>query len=248
MTNSLTYILADDDPVYRELTLQYLQLIPNLHCLAACESAIEVSAHLQQSFPDLLLLDVEMPGLSGMQLVKSLKKLPLIIFITSHTHYAADAFEVDAIDYLVKPVMPERLIKAVEKARLMIEMKNAFKTQEGFKPSAGDLSFFIKDKNSFVKINYSDVVYIQSLGDFVNIFLQNGDKKIALISMKSLEQQLPATHFLRISRTHMVNKEKITAIETTTLLLNKIQLVIGKTYTDTVLQAVIGNSAVKRFI
>ena len=247
MTRPITYIIADDAALYRELTLQHLQLIPNIECLAVCESAIEASAVLQQYSPDLLILDIEMPGLTGIQLAKTLQYSPLIIFISSHSHYAIDAFEVDAIDYLVKPVAPERLIKAVEKARTLIEMKNSVPAREGFQPD-GEEAFFIKDKNVFVKIQYTDVLYMESLGDFINIFLQSGEKKIALVSMKNIEQQLPASQFVRISRTHIVNKNKITAIDSNSIMLNKIQLHIGKTYGDAVMQSVVGNTAIKRFL
>lgn len=247
MPTPIKYILADDDAVYLELLSQYLKLIPNCECIAACTNASEAGAQMQQRFPDLLILDVEMPGLTGLQFARSLSQVPLIIFISSHRSYAADAFEVDAVDYIVKPFLPERLIRAVEKSRTLLEMKKSIREEEGFTLS-GDLSFFIKDKSAFVKIYYSDVLYIESLGDFVNIFLQNGDKKIALVSMKSIEQQLPDTHFIRISRTHMVNKQKITSIETNTVMLDKIQLVIGKTYNSTVLETVIGKKVVRRFI
>ena len=247
MMQPITYIIADDDFVYRDLTLQYLKLIPKTTCLASCDSAFDARKKLELFSPDLLILDVEMPGLSGLEFAKSLVSLPLIIFITSHSHYAVGAFEVDAIDFLVKPVLPERLTKAVEKARTMVELKNSVRHQEGFKIS-NDHAFFIKDKNSFIKINYNDVIYIESLGDFVNIFLQNGDKKIALVSLKNLELQLPPANFIRISRSHMVNIDKITAIETSQLLVNKIQLSIGKMFAESVLQAVIGNTAVKRFV
>lgn len=247
MNKPITYIIADDDPLYRELTLQQLQLAPDLQCLAICENAIEAKAQLQQHFPDLLILDVEMPGLSGIQLAKSLTHLPLIIFISSHPNYAADAFEVDAVDYLVKPAQPERLLRALDKVRSLMEMKRSIAVNEGFK-TAADNAFFIKDKNAFVRINYSDVLYIESLGDFINIFLQNGEKKIALVSLKNVEQQLPATNFVRISRTHIVNKEKVTAVDNSNVSLNKVQLNIGKTYADAVMQAVIGNAAIKRFI
>ena len=247
MNKPITYIIADDDPLYRELTLQHLQLAPDLQCLAVCENAIEAKTQLQQHFPDLLILDVEMPGLTGIQLAKSLTHLPLIIFISSHPIYAADAFEVDAIDYLVKPAQPERLLRAIDKARALIEMKRSIAGNEGFKPAA-DNAFFIKDKNAFVRINYSDVLYIESLGDFINIFLQSGEKKIALVSLKNVEHQLPAANFVRISRTHIVNKEKVTAVDNSNIFLNKVQLNIGKTYTDAVMQAVIGNAAIKRFI
>jgi two-component system LytT family response regulator len=247
MTNLLTYIIADDDPIYRELTQQQLQLIPNLQCLAVCESAVEVAVQLQSYKPDLLILDVKMPGLTGIQLAKSLKILPLVIFISSHLQYAVDAFDVDAIDYLVKPATPERLMRAIEKARALLEMKSNISGEEGFKNAESD-HFFIKDKTTFIKINHSDVLYIQSLGDFVNIILVNGDKKIALVSMKSLEQQLPQNHFIRISRSYIINKDKITAIESDMISLDKIQLQIGKSYAESVIQSVVGKSAVKRFI
>ncbi|MEI9956065.1 MAG: response regulator [Ferruginibacter sp.] len=176
MNKPITYIIADDAAIYLELTQQYLKLVPNLECIAACKSAVEANAVLQTQTPDLLILDIEMPELSGIQLAKSLRYSPLIIFISSHTHYAVDAFDVDAIDYLVKPITPERLIKAVEKARALINMKNTISAKEAFQPD-GEEAFFIKDKTAFVKINYADVLYMESLGDFINIFLQQGEKK-----------------------------------------------------------------------
>jgi two-component system, LytTR family, response regulator len=247
MTIPLTYLIADDDLVYRELIIQQLDLIPNLQRVAICESAIEASLFLQKETPNLLLLDVEMPGLTGIQLAKSLTKLPLIIFISSHPTYAADAFEVDAIDYLVKPASTERLIRAINKARTLLEMKNSIAANEGFKKENND-SFFVKDKNAYTRIHNSEVLYIESLGDFVNIFLENGQKKIALVSLKNIEQQLSPVDFIRVARTHIVNKQKITAIDTNAVMLNKIQLNIGKTYADVVLQTVMGDSAIKRFI
>lgn len=244
---NLSYIIADDDPVYRESTVQHLQLIPNLSCMAICDTAIAVNAALQNGHPDLLILDVEMPGLSGMQLAKSLTHHPFIIFISSHPHYAVDAFEVDAVDFLVKPVPLHRLMRAVEKARLLQEMKNTIPVGEGFQ-KMDDEAFFIKDKSQLLKINYADVVYMESLGDFVNIFLEKGEKKIALVNLKSLEQQLPASTFLRISRTHMLNKKKITAIGADVVVLDKIQLSIGKTYVEMVMQQIVGDKVIKRFV
>ena len=247
MKKNLSYLIADDDELYREITLQQLNIIPDIECLAVCSSAIEVLQLLEEKKTDLLILDIEMPGLTGLQLAKSLSNLPLTIFISSHSHYAADAFDVDALDYLVKPVAQERLIRAVDKAKQLIELKNAVSNQEGFTNNE-DLSFFIKDKHSFIKILYEDVLYIQSLGDFVNIYLDSGEKKIALVSLKNMEQQLPATNFIRISRTHIINKSKVKAVESNYIRFQNLQLPIGKTYTEQVLQAILGNKAVKRFL
>ncbi len=197
-----------------------------MKCIGECDSAIAAGALLRACFPDLLILDIEMPGLSGIQLAKSLKQMPMIIFISSHAHYAADAFEVDAIDYLVKPTAPERLFRAIDKVRHLVEMKNSIPSNEGFKTS-DETSFFIKEKNAFARIQYDDVLYIESLADFVNIFLVNGTKKIALVNLKNLEPQLPASLFIRISRTHIVNNAKITSIESSLIMLGKVQLPRG---------------------
>lgn len=247
MTPVLTYILADDDPLYRDYTLEQLKAIPGLQCLAVCEDAIRTREQLQQYQPGLLLLDVEMPGLSGIQLAKSLKQLPFIIFITSHPHYAADAFELDAVDYLVKPVAPERMLRAIDKVKTLAAIKTSTTATEGFQLKDKD-SFFIKDKNVFVRIAFADLVYVESLGDFVSLYLENGEKKIALVSLKNLEQQIPAGLFIRISRTHIVNRQKVTAVENDQVHIDKLRLAIGKTYTGTVLPSIVGDQAIKRFI
>lgn len=243
----MTYLIADDDPIYLAVTQQQLSIIPNITCKAVCKTALEASAFLQTEMPDLLILDVEMPGLTGIQLAKTLTKSPFIIFVTSHPHYAVDAFEVDAVDYLVKPVSTEKMMRAIEKVRVLTEMKCTISSQDGFKP-AEENSFFIKEKSTFLRIHYKEVIYIESLGDFINIFLENRQKKIALVSLKNIELQLPAKEFIRISRTHIVNKQKITELDTSSISLNKIRLNVGKSYTEVVLQAVMGNNAIKRFI
>lgn len=247
MTGILTYILADDDDLYRELTLRQLNGIGGLHCLATCTDALQTRAAIEVHQPDLLLLDVEMPGLSGIQLAKSLRQLPFTIFITSHPNYAVEAFELDAIDYLIKPVAPERLLRAIDKVRQLANIKAQTLPDEGFAPQDGD-SFFIKEKNAFVRIAYNDLLYASSLGDFVTLYLQNGEKKVVLVSLKALEQQLPAGQFLRISRTHIVQIQKVTAVETDAVRLNKIQLPIGKSFAETVVGTIVGSQAIKRFI
>lgn len=241
----MKYILVDDDLIVRETTLQYLRLIPNCTCLGAFSNAFDASKAMQKEMPDVLLLDIEMPQISGLQFAKSLVNIPFVIFISAHPHYAAEAFEVDAIDYLVKPIAPERLSRAMEKVRHLIELKASIPEKEGFN-QADDASFFIKEKNAFVRIYMDDVVYIESLADFVNIYLKTGEKKIALVNLKNLEQQLPSHSFIRVSRSHIVNKHKITSLDTTAVSLDRIQLPIGKTFVQAVMQDILGKSVIKR--
>jgi two-component system LytT family response regulator len=243
----LTYIIADDDELYRDFTLDQLNSIPNLQCLAVCESAIATRAELQTKQPDFLILDIEMPNLSGVALIKSLKEIPLVIFITSHPDFAVDAFELDAVDYLIKPVSIERLLRAIDKVKLLANLKKNTNPNEAIQTKDAD-SFFIKDKNIYHKIQYNEVIYAQSLGDFTYIFLENGERKIALANLKSLEMQLPEEKFLRISRTNLINLKKITGMDSESVFLGKVQLSIGKTYSEIVSNTVLGKQVIKRFL
>jgi len=247
MPYKIKYIIADDDDLFRTLTLEYLKLIPDLECIGEFKDGLTAITGIQNSHPDLLISDVEMPNLNGMQLVKSINQLPLVIFISSHKQYAVDAFEVDAVDFLTKPIQVERLMKAIDKVRNLLELRRSIPNHEGFKIENGDC-FFIREKNAFVRINFSDVNYIESLADFVSIYLLDGSKKTALVSLKNLELQLPGSSFIRISRTHIVNTHKISSLDPATMSLGKIKLLIGKTYSEAVLQSVLGNAAIKRFL
>lgn len=247
MPHKINYIIADDDHLHRELTNQYLITIDKMNCIGICSSAEEVAEMMEVVVPDLLILDIEMPGISGLELARSLTQFPFIIFITSHSHFAKEAFDVDAVDFLTKPISTNRLERAVEKVKNLAEMKRTIQKSEGFKINEKD-SFFIKEKNAFLKICYSDVLYIESLSDFVIIFLKNGKKHIALANMKSVEQQLPKVNFIRISRSHMVNKQLVTSIEQGSVFVGNIQLTIGKTYMEEVMNEIVGDATLKRYI
>lgn len=243
--NSISYILADDEIIYHEIIQQYLMAVPELTCLQVCQSAIEVSQCLHQLEPDFLILDVEMPGLSGLQLIKSFSKQPYVIFISAHPHYALDAFEVDAIDFIKKPLPPERLIRAIEKVRTLLALKKAIKQHDGVKPNDLD-SFFIREEGSYCRIFYKDVLFFESLTDFTKIHLSGGVEKLALVNLKNLMLQLPCDKFVRISRTHIVNTLCITSFNNDEVALNNIRLPIGKTYLESLTQLVVGNNVIKR--
>jgi DNA-binding LytR/AlgR family response regulator len=245
MAANLTYILADDDEMYRDYTNSQLQQIEGLSCLEICMDAISTRTALGHLKPDLLVLDIEMPGLSGIQLVKSLQNLPFIIFITSHKNYAADAFEIDAVDYLVKPVPIERMFRAIDKVKKLVAIQSDSTAQGSFQPHDND-AFFLKEKNVYHKIPFNTVLFAESMGDFVNFILEDGTKKIALVNMGNLEAQLPAC-FLRISRSHIVNIQKIKSLQPELVQLDVYQLPIGVTYRNAVMDKVVGNKIIKRF-
>lgn len=145
MPQKMTYLIADDDELFLTIIQQYLQAIPDLECIGAFNDSISASMAIQNLNPDLLISDVEMPLLNGIQLVKSLNKLPLIIFVSSHKEYAIDAFEVDAVDFLTKPLHPERLMRSIDKVRQLIKLRLNTEHHEGFKMGPEE-SFFIREK------------------------------------------------------------------------------------------------------
>ena len=140
----------------------------------------------------------------------------------------------------MKPVHPERLLHAIDKVKSLAVIKAITLPAEAFQQK-DEASFFINDKNTFLRIPYAEVLYTESPGDFVNIYLKSGEKKIALVSMKNLEQQLPQQLFLRISRSYLVNVQKVAAVDIDAVHLGKMQLLIGETYTDIVMNTIVGN-------
>lgn len=242
----LSYIIADDDEMYCDYTQEQLALIPGIKCLATCNNAIEARSKIAELNPDFVVLDVEMPNLSGIDLVKSLKTIPLVIFVTSHPDFATEAFDIDAVDYLLKPAKTPRMLRAIDKIKKLSNIRYNAVGTDNFTIKEDD-SFFIKDKSVYTKIFYNEVLYFESLGDFTYIFLSNNEKKVVLSGMKSIENQLPSTNFLRISRSHIINLNAVTILDSETVFLGKINLLIGKTYNEQVSKIILGNQVIKRY-
>lgn len=248
MSSKINYILADDDELSREYLIQLLDNITELNCMAVCKSAFETRDQLQIHQPDFLLLDVEMPGLSGIQLAKSLKNPPLTVFITSHSKFAADAFELDAVDFIVKPVVIERLLRTIEKIKMFLNTRANYDPSDHFTVNDSN-SFFIKEKHIHLRYAYADLVYTEAIGDFINFHFEDGTKKIVLASVKSLEQQLPAGNFIRINRGQIINSTKVSSFDSQANVLHagKLQFTIGKSYIAQVKNNFINRQTIHRF-
>ncbi|RYE00114.1 MAG: response regulator transcription factor [Sphingobacteriales bacterium] len=240
----INYIIVDDD----ELQIDFLQLqlenIDELYCLAVCTNALDARKKIIAHNPDLLILDIEMPDLTGIQLVKSMKEVPAVIFVTSHTGYAIDAFDVEAIDYITKPVAPERLIRAIDKVK---KQKAALSLHVPEAALSFDTdAFFTRDKNTYIKTSYKDVLYIESSGNFSFIHTLEGNKQIVLANLAKMEEQMPGNLFIRISRSFIINKQYVRSINTEQIQVQDTYLNIGKQYAEKVLTAIIGKNVIKR--
>lgn len=228
-------IIVDDEPLARDVLHTYISKMPEIELVAQCESAIEANDILKREEIHLMFLDIQMPQISGIDFLKSLSNPPQVIFTTAYPDYALDGFELDAVDYLLKPISFDRFMKAVNKASAQLE-------KEGYKEDVK--YFFVKADKKLVKVNYDDILYIEGLKDYV-IIRQEDDRVITLQTMKSLEQKLPSPQFKRIHRSYIANVRRIEAIEGNLVHIkekDKIKkLPIGKSYREELLEMINDN-------
>jgi DNA-binding LytR/AlgR family response regulator len=210
-----TCIIVDDNEIERDAIEMHLKKIPSLNILAVCSNGIEASQILSTTPVDIVFSDIDMPELSGMELLKSLKKQPLFIFITSFTEYAAESFNLDALDFILKPATFERILKATNKAVEYLELKKLIGKEPQLADKStneqGDDHFFFRETKGITKLRYDDVIYIESMGDFSKLFTRT-DKHIVLVSLKNLEKQLPNKIFSRVHKQYIININHISTL------------------------------------
>ncbi len=197
-------LIVDDEPLALDIIETYIERIPDLELVARCTNAIDANEILQKEHIDLLFLDIQMPQMTGIELIKSLPLPPKIIFTTAYPEFAMDGFELNALDYLLKPIAFDRFLKAVNKAKDHFAHKqNNNATEEDY--------FFVKADKKLMKVHFDEILYIEGLKDYVIIKKEVG-RVIALQTMKSLEAKLPNQIFMRIHRSYIVNIQKIKAV------------------------------------
>ncbi len=224
-------IIVDDEPLARDILEVHIANTPQLKLLASCSNAIEANQILNEKNVDLMFLDIQMPQLTGMEFLRSLTHPPMTIFTTAYAEYAVDGFELEALDYLLKPISFERFLKASNKA--IDKFKNLRGSTDAL-DAAMDF-FFVKSDKKMMKVFYKDILYIEGLKDYVIIRLEEG-RVITLQTMKSLEVKLPSSMFKRIHRSYILNLTKLRAIEGNMVELKekgqKKMIPIGKNYRD----------------
>jgi len=235
-------IIVDDEPLALEVLETYISQIPEIELIKKCENAFEANEALKNHEIDLMFLDIQMPQLSGIDFLKTLQNPPCVIFTTAYPDYAVQGFELNATDYLLKPISLERFMKAVNKVSEKIHKKRV--DHEDVHHDAHEEYFFVKADKKFLKVNFSDILYIEGLKDYVIIRLETG-RIITLQTMKSLEERLPPQTFKRIHRSYITNINKLTAIVGNMVELMEAgkvkQLPIGKNYKDELLDMVNDN-------
>jgi len=229
-------LIVDDEPLAQDILETYIEQIPDVTLAGKCNNALEATTFLNEHEVDVILLDIQMPQLTGIQFVKSLKNPPLIVFTTAYPNYALEGFELDAVDYLLKPISMERFLKAMNKVRGQMSQLSG----SGKQDQEEDF-FFVKADKKLVKVKFSDILYIEGLKDYVIIRMEEG-RVITLQTMKSLEDKLPAKKFMRIHRSYIVALDKIHALVGNMVeVMEKGQikhLPVGKNYRDELLDLI----------
>jgi DNA-binding LytR/AlgR family response regulator len=198
-------IAIDDEPLSLALIQQYISKFPALRLVQTFDDAISAAEFLRTNAVDLVFADINMPDVNGIDLVRSLVEKPVVIFITAHRKFAVEGFELEALDYLLKPVDFNRFSRAVQRALEYLRYRrHDAQTQEE--------SIFVRAEYKLIKIPLTDILYIEGLQDYIKIHLTQGRPVMTLMTLKSMQEKLPATRFLRIHRSYIVPVGRITAI------------------------------------
>jgi DNA-binding LytR/AlgR family response regulator len=236
----LNVLIVDDEPLALDVLETYIGQMSELKLVQRCTNALEANEALQQHDIDLMFIDIQMPQLTGIDFVKTLTNPPMIVFTTAYPNYAIQGFDLNALDYLLKPISLERFMKAVNRA---VEHHSALHRDHIHEASPLDSAefFFVKADKKLVKVNFDDIIYIEGLKDYVIIRLLN-TRVITLQTMKSLEERLPAGKFRRIHRSFIVAMNKIIAVDGSLVeVMEKDKpksLPIGKNYRDELLELI----------
>jgi two-component system LytT family response regulator len=216
MPTSYKCIIAEDSLLDRDVLEMYIARIEQLELQAVCSNGLEAAAALQANDIDLVFSDIDMPGLSGLELKQSLPHAPVFIFISSFAEYAAESYNLDVIDFIVKPVSFARLLKAVHKAIDYIELKtnviNNDRETATDQPANTNDHFYIREDNGFTRINTTDLLFVESMGNFSRLQTRQQTKHMTLVSLKNIEEQLPQPFFMRVHKQYIINLQHIVSI------------------------------------
>jgi two-component system LytT family response regulator len=224
-------IAVDDEPLALSLLKDYISKVPFLNLVAECGDAFEAMKALQENKVDLIFIDIQMPGLTGMQFISSLAKKPLVVFITAYKNYAVESYDLAVVDYLLKPVALDRFIKSCERAKEIFELKANSKIALNIKAD----HFFVNLDYSQVKIKYDDLIYIKSDGDYIKIYLKSAKTPLLIRSnLKAVSFELPTNQFIRIHKSYLLAMKEITAIRKNSVFIQDKEFPIGETFRNNI--------------
>ncbi len=232
-TNCIRCLIVEDEPLAREIISRYVQQTPTLQLAGECANAIQAFTFLQQQPVDLMFLDIRMPQLNGNDFLKALQNPPKVIFTTAYPDYALESYELNAVDYLMKPITFERFLKAISKASDNAVAKNDARVVPEEKKT--DSFVYFRADRKMIKVMLSDILYVESMKDYVKI-LTTDNTIISRQSITSVEAMLPEKEFIRTHRSFIVSIQKIRSFSQELIEIEKTEIPIGKIYRNSVMK------------
>ncbi len=234
----LRCIIIDDEPVARRLLREYIEDIPFLEISGEADNPLKAQVVMDRDPIDLMFLDINMPKVTGIEFLQSSNSLPMVIMTTAYAEHALDGFTLDVLDYLVKPFSFSRFLKACNKAKEYHQMK----TQAG--NNAGNY-FFVKYNGRIEKVLYDDLLYVEAALNYV-VLHTSSNKMIVYLTIKGIIEHLPETLFIKVHKSFIVNRQKISSIEGNIIRIGKIEIPISQNYHEAVMKAILGGKMLKR--
>ena len=214
-------LAIDDEPLALRQLAAYIQKIPFLQLVKACESALEARQIMEEEMIDAIFVDINMPDLNGMDFVKSLAAPPLVVFTTAYSEYAIDGFKVDAVDYLLKPFGLDDMKRAANKVKTRYDLLNATPTTTVTTPTDDDNTIFLKTEHRMVRVDIDKIRYIEGMSEYLRIYLEGVQRPlIVLLSMKKMEERLPSASFMRVHRSYIINLRKIQEVNKSRIIMD----------------------------
>ena len=225
----LNCVIIEDEPLARNLMIEYVKKVPSLNLIEAFSNPLAAMETLRSASIDSLFLDVQMPEITGISLLKILKKRPLVVLTTAYSQYALEGYELDVADYLLKPITFERFLKSVDKITQRLEAVAVIQPSPVEQSSSSSPFIFVKDGTKLVKVKLDEILYIEGLKDYVTIHTTH-QKIVTLQRLKTLEEQLPANKFIRIHNSFIVSLDAIDVIQKNEVQIKGATLPVGDTY------------------
>ena len=233
--NNIKCLAIDDEPLALRQLATYVEKIPYLQLVGACQSALEAKEIMDQEVIDAIFIDINMPDLNGMEFVKQMQVPPLVVFTTAYSEYAIEGFKVNAVDYLLKPFGLQDFQRAAQKVKHRYELEHRNMTEESsiVVDELDSDAMFLKSDYKTIRINISDIRYVEGMSEYLKIYLEDHKPLVVLLSMKRLEERLPSNSFMRIHRSYIINLRKIIEVNKNRVILGEdAYLPIGDNYKE----------------
>lgn len=231
-------IIVDDEPIARRGIERLVSTVDFLQTSGSFEDALSAGSFLKRNSIELIFLDIQMPGINGLEFARQIPRHTLIIFTTAFAEFALDSYEVDAVDYLVKPITTERFHKSVHKAAIYYEMLSTTDSDQAV-PQIKDDFVFVKSERRYFKVELTAILFIEALKDYV-IVQTNDQRLITHMNLKAMQEILPSDRFLRANRSYIVNIDHIDSFSNNDVFIKEYEIAIGNFYRDTFLSTLMG--------